>query len=170
VDDIFQNQKFKDAYNNILIFFANKPFLCTQMSASLLAALKRYFPDRSFKIKTGDLLYNNCILFKQNVDLNSLVQKENSVIKAEWDGHCWVELDDRYILDISIFRTVYSDAFTKSCKQEILDTFGFGHGFLVIDKQHPDPSLRYIERSVLHDNIIDGILKAVVECQDQFSN
>jgi len=169
MDDIFQDQKFKNVCSDILKYFKNKPFLCTFMSAALLSNLERIFLDRSFKITTGDLLYKDCILFQQNIDLNLHMSGENNVINTEWDGHCWVELDNKYIIDISLFRTIYSDAFTKPCKQDILDTFGVGRGCLIMNKQHCEP-FSYVRRNVLQDGIIDGILKAVSEHRDQFLN
>jgi hypothetical protein len=171
MDSIFQEQRFKDACNSILTLFAYKPFLCTSMSVCLFAGLEHDFPDRSLKIKTGDLLYGDCIIFKQNY---AFAQDESNVIKAEWDGHCWVELDDRYIIDISLFRTIYSDNFTKSCKQDILNAFGLKRGLLIVDKQDAEFinsfPLKYIEHNILHDKIIDGILKAVDENKAQFFN
>ncbi|MGL6194446.1 MAG: hypothetical protein ACRC2T_06440 [Thermoguttaceae bacterium] len=161
MDSIFQSPKFNDSCRNILQLFEKKPFLCTPMSAALLAELEYSFPERSFKIKTGDLLYDDCILFKQNFDLNLLIPDENNTIKTEWDGHCWVEFDNRYIIDISLFRTIYSDAFTKPCKKDILSKFGTDGGCLIIDKQNPEFLFRYIEHNELQKNIIDGILQSV---------
>lgn len=116
MDEIFQDERFKKTCTDILKLYKNRPFLCTFMSVSFLAALEHDFPDRAFNVKTGDLFYKMDLLFKQEYDLNSRVADSVKEIRAEWDGHCWVELDDRYILDISLFRTVYSDQFSNACK------------------------------------------------------
>ena len=167
MDNIFQDKKFNDACSDVLKFFKKEPFLCTFMSACLLANLKHIFPDRSFKISTGDLLYKNYTLFKQNFDINMQEPDGNNVINTEWDGHCWIELGDMYIIDVSLFRTIYSDAFTKPCKQDILNTFGTEQGCRIINKQNYCP-FKYIDHNVLQDGVINGILKAVVENRDRF--
>ncbi len=174
MDSIFQSAGFTRACKNILQLYKNQPFLCTFMSTHLLCALEYEFPDRDFKIKTGDLFYKTDLLFLQNFDLNSQLGDETDEFRSEWDGHCWVELDDRYILDISLMRTVYSDAFNKRCKQDIINTVGHNKGLLIIDKTDPNIinnfPFRWIERNVLHDKVINGIVKAIDKYKDQLIN
>mgnify|MGYP001119265674 CR=1 FL=1 len=166
---LFNADGFKRATNHVLSIYKPNPFLCTFMSASLLELLEIEFPERTFNIKTGDLYFCSECLFKQDFDLNSQTATHHDEIIANWEGHCWVELENRYIIDISLFRTIYSDKFNKHCKADIISIFGNNRGLLVIDKFDKNIidnfPFKYIERNVLSDLIINGLLKATEEYQ-----
>ncbi len=154
------NQILKEA-NNILIITPNEPFLCLQMSSMLYAMLKDNY-NLSPKIIIGNLYFKNECLFKQDYSLNKKIGNCSQTIKDNWSGHCWIELDDK-IIDLSIFRTIYSQQFNKSCKNSMIDFFGTGRGYLIIDKRLNQTGLKYQSIEELNDEAVDGIIKGLKE-------
>lgn len=117
----------KNVAIEILKNISNRPFFCLPLSALLYATLKDNFNVES-KLVTGDLLYRDLYIFKQDY---KIADAENAVAQS-WSGHAWVEIEDT-ICDLSFFRTLYSADFTKSFKNELIDYFGRGRGFQIIN-------------------------------------
>ncbi len=115
----------KDVVLDILKNTLYKPFLCLPMSALLYAILKDKH-NMSSNLTTGSLSFNREVLFKQDFSISS-ADKNNL---QYWMGHAWVEIDG-LIVDLSIFRTIYSPEFTKQSKSELIKTFGEGRGCLI---------------------------------------
>lgn len=139
---------------SILTAIPYRPFLCLPMSATLYAILKDNH-NVDAKIVTGDLLYNNDYIFKH--DFSILNAKNNTY--QEWSGHAWVEIED-LICDLSIFRTIYSDKFTKPCKQALIKYFGEGRGCLVASQQQLSScGLTYNAVEYLADDLATGIIQ-----------
>jgi hypothetical protein len=118
---------------NIVVEILNntpyKPFLCLPMSALLYSELKDNHQIES-RLITGDLSYKQELLFKQDYSISEA--KTDSF--QYWSGHALVEIDN-LICDLSIFRTLYSENFTKPCKAKIIDYFGKGRGCLIGTKE-----------------------------------
>lgn len=150
--------KFINAVKSILSVFPHKPFLCLPMSCCLLSLLEQSCPEYSLAVKTGNLFYKNHIVFKQELDLNTLPQKN---LNTSWDGHAWLEIDNQFIVDLSIGRTIASPQFTTTYKEEIFSLFG--NKFVIIDKFNNDTPLCYQECSVLSDLVIAGIIQGAYE-------
>lgn len=131
-----------------------KPFLCLPLSAMLYAILNDNLKVET-KIATGDLLYKGKYIFKQDFSISSA--KEN--IYRDWSGHAWVELDN-LICDLSFFRTLYSDKFTKPFKKELIEFFGEGKGCLITTSQQMNLwGLSYEAIDYLSDESATGIIK-----------
>lgn len=140
-----------------------KPFLCLPLSALLYAILKDKY-DVNVKIVTGDLLYNGKVIFKQDYNINNQIQGQEIVIDT-WGGHCWVELNYEYILDLSLMRTVNSAEFTQSCKTEIIQKCNGRTGALIIPKTTNPTGLYYVIKSELSEEAVDAIIKGVLDSQ-----
>lgn len=142
----------------VLNLMPPKPFFCLQLSAMLQEELRMAGLSPNFI--AGDLHYENEIIFKMNYSINELAG-QSDCIKSEWDGHAWLEIDNS-IIDLSIFRTIYSDKFHKKCKNKIIDKVGTGRGCLIIfDKYQNETSFKYFSKEELKQEVIDGILKGV---------
>jgi hypothetical protein len=151
----------QSAVQEVLILMPLKPFLCLPMSVMLHIRLK----DNNIesKVATGDLSYNNQIIFKQDFSI-----KENlNDAPQEWRGHAWVEISD-FILDLSIFRTVYSPEFTKPCKEKLIKSFGLGRGLLAASQvEMQNLGFTYKAVDYLSDDMITGVFVGV---QHMFAN
>lgn len=55
-----------------------------------------------------------------------------------------------------------------------MDDFGIGRGLLIVDKKNPDSMkdfpFKWVGRSVLQENTLDGILNAIDAHQEYFFN
>jgi len=144
-----------EIFNNI----PSIPFLCLPMSAVLYIKLKENLNLKP-KIATGNLYFKKECLFKQDYSIVERINSFNDFIIDDWSGHCWVELDD-IIIDISIFRTIYSDKFTKICKTEILNTLGKNKGCLIEKKGNNLFGFEHQAIEYLNDDIVNGILNGI---------
>lgn len=147
-------QILKEVVTEILNEVPSRPFFCLPMSAMLYAVLK----DNSLAdplLITGNLSYKEHIIFKQDYQIKEV--KNGSF--STWSGHSWVKVDG-LIVDLSFFRTLYSKAFTKPFKKELIAVFGQGRGCLIIEEQDsPIDILIYRQIDVLDDELATGILK-----------
>jgi len=134
-----------------------KPFLCLQMSSLLYVKLEDNLKLNP-KVITGNLYFNRECIFKQDYSINDKINCSENLILDNWTGHCWVELDNT-IIDLSIFRTIYSSLFYKSCKTEIINKFGNGRGCLILKKDNENTGFEYEKIDILDNNIINGILQ-----------
>ncbi|QFT12987.1 hypothetical protein [Vibrio sp. THAF190c] len=79
---------------------------CLYMSAMLAAMMNDHLPVDT-RFVTGSLSVAESKIFDHQPIKQILSQKEGVI--SEWDGHAWVEVDD-LIIDLSLFRTVFSKA------------------------------------------------------------
>ena len=132
----------------------HRPFLSLPMAALLYAILKDNHHQKSLLV-TGDLLYEDEVIFKQDFSLAKAKHNEFQ----DWSGHAWVEIDN-YICDLSFFRTLYSDAFNKQCKTKLISLFGHGRGAIASPKIELNKmGLRYGTVDYLSDDMATGIIK-----------
>jgi len=149
-----EQKQLLEIIRNVLTAIPHRPFLCLPMSATLYAILKDNH-NINAEIATGNLIYNGGYIFKHDFKIS----KAKSNTYQEWTGHAWVEIDD-LICDLSIFRTIYSDKFTKPCKRELIDYFGEGRGCLVASRQQLiSCGLTYNAIEYLSDDLATGIIK-----------
>ena len=139
---------------DILRYIPSKPFLCLPMSAMLYAVLKDEYNFET-QLVTGNLSYKSQFIFKQDFSIPS--SQDDTFF--EWGGHAWVQIEDS-ICDLSFFRTLYSDKFTKPCKPELIQTFGQGRGFFIASRnQLHEMGFSYETIDYLSDDIASGIIK-----------
>lgn len=131
-----------------------KPFLCLPMSAMLYAIISDHFKT-NVRLITGNLLYKGDYIFKQDFSINSAPTDKYQ----EWAGHAWVETNG-LICDLSFFRTLYSESFTKPCKSELIKTFGVGRGCIIVSpKDAVNLGLEYQPIDSLSDDMATAIIK-----------
>jgi hypothetical protein len=137
----------KSAINETLAGMPHAPFLCLPLSAILYALLKdKHGIESSFV--TGSLSFKNAIIFKSDFSISGT----NNASLQTWAGHAWIELDG-FITDLSLFRTIYSDSFTKPCKDELISKFGLGRGAIIASRQAmKDDGLIYEPAEALTDD------------------
>ncbi|MBI2274730.1 MAG: hypothetical protein HYU70_13105 [Bacteroidetes bacterium] len=146
------------AVKEVLANIPYRPFFCLPLSAILYIILR----DRQkmdVRMVTGNLYYGDDILFKQDFAVESV--RDGKFVS--WAGHAWVEWRD-LILDLSFFRTLYSDQFTKPCKAILIARFGNGKGCLIATKdQLRQLGFRYELIDVLKDETATAIAKGLEE-------
>lgn len=146
----------KNVAVDILTNIPYRPFFCLPLSATLYAVLNDNHGIKA-KLITGNLTYNNNYIFKQDFSIKG----EQGRKLTDWSGHAWVEVED-YICDLSFFRSLYSEKFTKPYKSELIALFGEGRGLLIAracDLQQYRLSYHAID--TLHDNIATGIIRGI---------
>ena len=147
----------KGAIEEVLNKISHAPFQCLQLSAFLYDRLKhKHGIDCS--IVAGNLQFRDTIIFKQDFSLSGF--KNESL--QDWAGHAWLELNG-YIIDLSLFRTLYHDAFTKPCKNEMISIFGAGRGAIIASRQELQGNgLIYTPIETLTDKVAMGIISGYV--------
>lgn len=144
----------KSAINEALTNIPHAPFLCLPLSAILYALLKDQHGIES-SLVTGSLSFKDMSIFKPDFSISGT----NNTSLQIWAGHAWVELDG-FIIDLSLFRTIYSDSFTKPCKNELISKFGLGRGAIIASRQTmKDDGLLYAPAETLTDDDATGIIK-----------
>lgn len=146
----------QSAIKDVLEHMPYRPFLCLPMSATLYAVLKDNH-NVNARIATGNLSYKGEQIFKQDFSIT----KAQDNIFQEWSGHAWVEFDG-LICDLSVFRTVYSDKFTKPCKADFIRFFGEGRGCLIASPSIMQTfGLTYQPVEYLSDEMATGIIRGM---------
>lgn len=153
LEQLGSDSRFMNAVQTTIASFPNKPFLCLPMSCCLLGYLERFCPEYNLAVKTGDLFFKDHLILKQNFDMNRLADED---IDIAWEGHAWLEVNDQFIVDLSIPRTILSDAFTSPYKDDVVAYLGTK--CLIIDKDNNRNLLRHVERSVLSAPLVDAII------------
>lgn len=166
---MINESKFLEIIKNTLILFKPCFGMCLPMNVFLYCELENKYSNHILKLKTGDLLYNGRTLFKQDFDLNQFKNRQSD-IWGTWKGHAWLEIDENDIVDISIFRTIYSMDFTLPIKEDIVQRFGKSRGALIIDKLQNQTPFQYIEKTELSDRIINGVLQGIDQNKEMFFN
>jgi hypothetical protein len=144
----------KSTINETLTNTRYAPFLCLPLSAILYALLKDKHGIES-SLVAGSLSFKDTIIFKPDFSISGI----NNASLQTWAGHAWVELNG-FIIDLSLFRTIYSDSFTKPCKDELISKFGLGRGAIIAPHQTmKDDGLLYTPAETLTDDDATGIIK-----------
>lgn len=139
---------------DVLLAVPHKPFLCLQMSAILYADLMDNY-NLTCNVVVGSLSYKDQVIFEHDFDISGI----NSSSLKLWSGHAWVDFNG-LIVDLSIFRTIYSEEFKKSCKDELIHKFGVGRGGIIASReQMVEDNLFYTSVQTLNDDDITGIIK-----------
>ena len=146
------------------------PFNCLVASAFGFLSLSNRFPDNNFKLKTGNFLYKGNRIFTQNYSINSFAGKSSDTIRSDWEGHAWVEMEERIIIDFSLFDTVRSSSFILPIKNDIIQNYATGRGVMKFDKLNPDPAFEYQEIDILSSEIIDAICNGIKAQESNFLN
>lgn len=144
----------------ILSIIPPDAYNCANLS-SLLGAVIMDNSNIPLVIMTGHLDYNGNRIF--NCDKAIPTEKNN--IKGEfWNGHCWIEFG-QYILDISIFRTVYyAENFPEKIKRDIVSKYGEGKGALMIPIESIEEyGFEYTPCFALDDKQISGLVQGTNE-------
>ena len=166
MDTIFNDSNFRTIIGMLRTdYFIQRPFLCLPLSCSLYDMLKKTYPNRNFEIKSGNLSYKGNMIFKQDFKWAQYKKDNPANINNNEEFHCWVELDDRYIIDLSISWTICSEAFTKSCKQDMLNNGMRPTATFIIDKEHNDTGYFYKEVETLPSIIVEGVLNGIAHNQ-----
>ncbi len=146
----------KGVINEVLGNMPHAPFLCLPLSAALYAILKDKHGIES-SLVAGNLSFRNTIIFQSDFSISGT----NNASLQRWAGHAWVELDG-FIIDLSLFRTIYSDSFTKPCKNEMISMFGKGRGAIIASPQAlQGDGLLYASAEVLTDDDATSIIKGI---------
>lgn len=135
-----------------------KPFLCLPLSALLYSVLRDRYKIQA-NLVTGDLTFYGQYIFKQDF---TLLSGDHSLFKT-WAGHAWVEVEE-YIIDLSFFRSLYSDQFDMPEKDRLISIFGPSRGAVII----PGPDFKgtglyYWRKEILRDATVNAILKGARE-------
>ena len=167
MDTIFNDLNFRTTLSVLRTnFFIQRPFLCLPLSCSLYDMLKKQYPNRKFEIKSGNLSYKGAMIFKQDFKWRELTKDNPADINNNDEFHSWVELDSRYIIDLSISWTICSDVFTKPCKQDMLKNGMRPTATFIIDKENNDTGYFYEVVEILPNEIFDGILNGIAHNQE----
>lgn len=155
----------KDVVLDVLKHTPYKPYLCLPLSALLYCKLK---DDHNIdaKLVTGDLAYKGEFIFKQDFKIS---QAKNGVLQ-EWAGHSWVEIEN-FICDLSFFRTLYSDEFTRPYRNELIEIYGEGRGCLIFEKKDAHfVHLSYTPIDYLSDDMATGIINGFKDLIKVYKN
>jgi len=154
---MFMNQEtLKSVITDVLAVMPVKPFLCLQMSALLYANLTDSHGVKC-SLVTGDLSFKGTVIFKQDRSISGI----NNELLNLWSGHAWVNLDG-LIIDLSFFRTIYSDIFTKPCKPELISFFGTNRGIIIAPPEGMlEINLLYTPKETLSDEVATAIIKGI---------
>lgn len=144
----------KGTITETLMHVPHVPFLCLPLSAILYATLKDKHGIQS-SLVTGSLSFGDEIIFKPDFSISGT----NNASFQAWAGHAWVEIGG-FIIDISLFRTIYSDKFTKPCKNNLISRFGTGRGAIIASPQAmKEDGFLYAAAEVLTDDDATGIIR-----------
>jgi hypothetical protein len=150
---MINRQTLRTVVEEVLNKIPRKPRLCVPISAVLYAILKDDF-DVDAKLVTGDLSYDGESIFKQDF---SIINAQPNTLQL-WGGHAWVEIEG-LVCDGSIFRTLFSDEFTKPCKKELVSKFGNFQDYLIASKSDMFKlGLSYNAIEYIDDNFVGGII------------
>jgi hypothetical protein len=128
---------------------------CAMISSIWAAYLKDHFSIPAIVV-AGDLKISGRTIFKCKKNLPDPT-KSGNIISANWDGHCWIEIDG-WIGDLSIFRTAYQIQGASHLKEFILSNFGSGKGALISPKSDLPTGMKYIPKYVLKESQIDSLV------------
>lgn len=128
---------------------------CVMLSATLAAILQEKSSIPAIAV-LGDLLISEFPIFECKKNLPS-PRYDGDEIRENWDGHCWVEIDDA-IIDVSIFRSAYSVSAPSLLKSFIVSNFGMGKGALLSTCEQLPSGMEFRPKFALTDVQIDNVL------------
>lgn len=128
---------------------------CAMISSMWAAYLNDNYSIPAIVV-AGDLKVKGKTIFKCKKNLPEPT-KSGSIISANWDGHCWMEIDG-WIGDLSIFRTAYQIQGVSHLKEFVLSNFGSGKGAFLCRKNDLPTGMKYIPQYVLKDTQIDYLV------------
>ncbi|WP_408900180.1 hypothetical protein [Photobacterium piscicola] len=103
---------------------------CLYMSAMLVAMMNDHLSVET-RFVTGSLSVAESKIFAHQ-PIKPILSKKEGVI-GKWDGHAWVEVDD-LIIDLSLFRTVFSKVASPRIQSLFEARFERGTAYLVGQK------------------------------------
>lgn len=149
----------KHVLTHVLQNVEPRPFDCALLSAMITAAIQ----DNSnipVALIGGDFKYKDLSIFKQGAENLNTEALNKNIINGKFDGHFWVEIGE-FIIDASIFRSLYSSHLPEMLREEIKTRFDGRQG--CIFATHSDlieqTNFEYIPRYSLSENTINGIIK-----------
>lgn len=163
-------EEFFSSLNSIILALKPIPFNCLAASVFGFVVLSDRFPNNGFKIKTGNLLYKGNCVFTQNYSINSFLGKSSDTIRNDWEGHAWIELEERIIIDLSLFDTVRSSRFILPIKDELIKNYARGRGVFMFDRLNPDPYFEYQIIDILSDELIDAVNNGILAQKSNLLN
>ncbi|HIF9066903.1 TPA: hypothetical protein ACX6Q5_002497 [Photobacterium damselae] len=104
---------------------------CLYMSAMLAAIMNDHLHVEA-RFMTGSLSVAETKIFSHQ-PIKPILSQMKGVV-GEWDGHAWVEVDD-LIIDLSLFRTVFSQIASPRIQSLFEARFDRGTTYLVGQKQ-----------------------------------
>jgi len=136
----------------------HRPFFCLPLSALLYANLRDNH-SMDVRLVTGNLTYHDSFIFKQDFKIST---GDHTKFKL-WGGHAWVEFENT-IWDLSFFRSLYSEKFNKSYKDELIRLFGMGRGVLAFEgRKIMEVGLEYHPIEILPDHLATGVIQGIPE-------
>lgn len=149
-------EKIKEIVSTILRDVSEgKATPCKCIPISILIAGFLTKNDILSKVAYGNLKYNEKYLFKYSEGFDINIELEKYSVKL-FDGHCWVEIDNKNILEASIFRTIYCSAEIEHnlIKQAIETKYGKNTGCYIFDIYNTD-NFEYERIGYIKEEIIE---------------
>lgn len=148
----------QEVVKEALINIESKAFNCASSSA-LLGAMISDNSDIPIIVLSGHFEFNSKRIFNCT---NPIPYVDKGKISNEnWDGHCWVEIND-LIIDLSIFRTIYYGKVPYSLRKEIIEKFGEGKGALIGYSSYlKEKGFNYIPKYILNQKQINGLINGL---------
>lgn len=142
----------------VLSKIPQKAFNCAQLSA-LLGAIIYDHSDIPVIVMSGHLDYHERRIFNCKTPIP--FSKDKVEINEIWDGHCWVEIPN-FIIDNSIFRTIYYGNVPQILRNQIVQQFGEGRGTLTASiEQMNTIGFNYTPCFELNQDQINGLIKSI---------
>ena len=150
----------KTCMKEVLTIIPPDAYNCANLS-SLLGAVIVDHSKIPIAIMTDHLDYKGSRVFNCEKPISI---KTTNTKETLWKGHCWIEFG-QYILDISIFRTVYySENFPPLIKRDIINKYGEGKGAIMIPKDAIEEyGFEYTPCFALNNEQINGLVQGTKE-------
>lgn len=164
--ELSDNQPLLEIARDILTKIPPSFGSCAILSAVWAARLRDDYKMPAMAV-AGDLKINKTRVFK--CKRNIPVPKGNAVLQLQWDGHCWVEID-KYICDLSIFRTAYAINRPSVLKDYIINQFGQGRGALISPfVELKSNGMEYVPKYVLTETQLNSLIRGIDAHIKQFT-
>jgi hypothetical protein len=146
----------KQAGRELQIIFKPIPGACAVMSALLLARLQSLTTAPAYVV-AGNLWVGNERVF--GFDEEPDWSKAFSATNMSWDGHAWAQFG-RFVVDMSVFRTAYSDKSPPTLAKHVLEHHGKGRGILIATYEAAarEDGLLYEPKHVLTQSQLDPLI------------
>ena len=148
----------KEVNMAVLSKIPQKAFNCAQLSA-LLGAIIYDHSDIPVVVMSGHLDYRGRRIF--NCSSPIPYSKDKMEINEIWSGHCWIEIPN-FIIDNSIFRTIYYGNVPQTLRSQIVHQFGEGRGTITASiEQMNTIGFNYTPCYELNQDLINGLIKSI---------